>query len=78
MEDYYEYRNQPIFKMALPRGVIQAFLENGINRTFVCVEHPNFDEAMKALEKANIKVICEGVETEEQNTLVSSSACDFV
>ena len=25
-----------------------------------------------------IKVICEGVETEEQNTLVSSSACDFV
>lgn len=26
----------------------------------------------------NIKVICEGVETEEQNTLVSSSACDFV
>lgn len=26
----------------------------------------------------NIKVICEGVETEEQNTLVSSSACDFI
>ncbi len=26
----------------------------------------------------NIKVICEGVETEEQNTLVESSACDFV
>ena len=26
----------------------------------------------------NIKVICEGVETAEQNTLVSSSACDFV
>ena len=26
----------------------------------------------------NIKVICECVETEEQNTLVSSSACDFV
>ncbi len=26
----------------------------------------------------NIKVICEGVETEEQNTLVASSACDFV
>ena len=26
----------------------------------------------------NIKVVCEGVETEEQNTLVSSSACDFV
>ncbi len=25
-----------------------------------------------------IKVICEGVETEEQNTLVSSSACDFI
>ena len=26
----------------------------------------------------NVKVICEGVETEEQNTLVSSSSCDFV
>lgn len=26
----------------------------------------------------NIKVICEGVETPEQNTLVSSSDCDFV
>lgn len=26
----------------------------------------------------DIKVICEGVETEEQNTLVSSSACDFI
>ena len=26
----------------------------------------------------NIKVICEGVETEEQNTLVASSSCDFV
>ena len=26
----------------------------------------------------NVKVICEGVETEQQNTLVSSSACDFV
>lgn len=25
-----------------------------------------------------IKVICEGVETEKQNTLVSSSACDFI
>lgn len=26
----------------------------------------------------NIKVICEGVETEEQNTLVASSDCDFI
>lgn len=26
----------------------------------------------------NIKVICEGVETEEHNALVSSSACDFI
>jgi len=26
----------------------------------------------------NIKVICEGVETAEQNALVSSSACDFI
>ena len=26
----------------------------------------------------NIKVICEGVETEEQNKLVSASLCDFI
>ncbi len=30
------------------------------------------------LNSLNIKVICEGVETEVQNTLVSSSDCDFV
>jgi len=26
----------------------------------------------------NMKVICEGVETEEQNTLVSNSQCDYI
>ena len=26
----------------------------------------------------NIKVVCEGVETEEQNALVSASNCDFI
>lgn len=36
--------------------VIKAFLENGICRTFVCIEHPCFDEAMKALRKASIAV----------------------
>lgn len=36
--------------------VINAFLENGICRTFVCVEHPDFDKAMKALIKSNIEV----------------------
>lgn len=36
--------------------VISAFLENDICRTFVCIEHPQFDEVMKALEKSNIKV----------------------
>ena len=29
--------------------VINAFLENGICRTFACVEHPDFDKVMKAL-----------------------------
>lgn len=38
------------------KEVIKAFLENGIFRTFVCIEHPQLDEAMKAIEKANIKV----------------------
>ena len=36
--------------------VIQAFLENCIDRTFVCVEHPQFDDAMKMLGNVNIKV----------------------
>ena len=38
------------------KEVIQAFLENGINRTFVCVEHPYFDEVMQALAKTDIVV----------------------
>ncbi len=38
------------------REVIDAFLKNGIDRTFVCIEHPHFDEVMCALEKANITV----------------------
>jgi len=36
--------------------VIDAFVKNGIDRTFVCIEHPQFDEAMQALKKANITV----------------------
>ena len=26
----------------------------------------------------NLKVVCEGVETEDQNSLVSESACDYI
>ena len=36
--------------------VISAFLENDIHRTFVCIEHPQFDEVMKALEESDIIV----------------------
>ena len=36
--------------------VIDAFLKNGINRTFLCIEHPHFTEVMSALKKANITV----------------------
>ena len=36
--------------------IIDAFLENGIDRTFVCFEHPQFDAVMQALEKAKITV----------------------
>ena len=36
--------------------VISAFLENDIRRTFVCIEHPQFDEVMKALKTSKIKV----------------------
>lgn len=36
--------------------VIEAFLENGIRRTFVNIEHPEFEKAMEALAKADIIV----------------------
>lgn len=36
--------------------VIAAFSENGIKRTFVCIEHPKLDEAMRALRRADITV----------------------
>lgn len=36
--------------------IIRAFLENGIDRTFVCIEHPQFEEVMEALKKADITV----------------------
>ena len=38
------------------KEIISAFLENDIHRTFVCIEHPQFDEVMKALEKTKIIV----------------------
>ena len=36
--------------------VIRAFLENGIERTFVNIEHPEFEKAMQALANAGIVV----------------------
>lgn len=36
--------------------VIALFLENGIDHTFVCIDHPQLDEVMSALAKANITV----------------------
>ncbi len=36
--------------------VIEAFKENGIDRTFVCIEHPQFEKVMQALKEANITV----------------------
>ena len=36
--------------------VIEAFVENGIDRTFVNIEHPEFEKAMEALAKAGIVV----------------------
>ncbi|MBQ7328324.1 MAG: sugar phosphate isomerase/epimerase [Oscillospiraceae bacterium] len=36
--------------------VIAAFAENGIARTFVNIEHPEFEKAMEALEKNSIVV----------------------
>ena len=36
--------------------VIEAFLENGIDRTFMNIEHPEFENAMDALAKAGITV----------------------
>ncbi|MBQ2967817.1 MAG: sugar phosphate isomerase/epimerase [Clostridia bacterium] len=36
--------------------VIEAFKENGIDHTFVCIEHPQFEAVMQALQEAKIKV----------------------
>lgn len=36
--------------------VIPAFQRSGIGRTFVCIEHPEFERAMRALKEANIVV----------------------
>lgn len=36
--------------------VIASFLEQNIQNTFVCIEHPQFEDAMAALAKADIKV----------------------
>lgn len=51
------------------KEIINAFLENGISKTFVCAEHPKFDEVMKALEKADITVENLHAPIESQNTI---------
>lgn len=38
------------------KEIIEAFAENGIKRTFVNIEHPEFEEAVKALKEADIKI----------------------
>ena len=37
-----------------------------------------FLEIISLAHNLNLKVVCEGVETEEQNSLVSSSECDYI
>ena len=49
--------------------VIDAFLENGIDRTFVCIEHPAFEDAMSALKKAKIAVDFFHAPFKGQNTI---------
>lgn len=49
--------------------IIRAFAENGIRRTFVNVEHPEFDGAMAALKKANITVDFLHAPFKKQNTI---------
>ena len=36
--------------------IIEAFVRNGIERTFVCIEHPQFEMVMDALKQADIVV----------------------
>lgn len=36
--------------------IIKAFILNGINRTFVCTDHPQFVDVMKSLKNNNITV----------------------
>lgn len=49
--------------------IIDAFLQNGINRTFVCIEHPQFAEVMRALKNANIVVDNFHAPFKKQNTI---------
>ena len=51
------------------REVIDAFLENGIKRTFVCFEHPEFEAAMAALKAAKITVDFLHAPFKGQNTI---------
>lgn len=49
--------------------VIAAFLEQDIRKTFVCAEHPQFEEAMTTLEQAGIKVENVHAPFKGQNTI---------
>lgn len=51
------------------REVIDAFRENGIERTFLCIEHPEFDAAMKEVKEAGIKVDFFHAPFKGQNTI---------
>ncbi len=62
---FFSQREGSIFKMDIGinlysqwpyKDIISAFLENGIDRTFICIEHPQFEDAMVALKAADITV----------------------
>ena len=52
---------------------IEAFKAHGVKRTFLCIEHPQFREAMVALKNANITVDNFHAPFKKQNTIWENS-----
>jgi len=60
----------PIDVVKIDRGILLKTVNNKGKDLFLGI--------IDLVHKLNIKVICEGVETEEQNKFVSESGCDYV
>ena len=60
----------PIDIVKIDREVLQISKKESGKKLFLGI--------ISLIHNLNLKVVCEGVETEEQNTLVSESECDYI